>query len=112
MRNKNNPPLTKQPSEVAEGFNDAWSESPVAGRPLVSVFYRGYVHTPGVGALHLRGRYTLLNKHIVSHVHTHTADGLNRTNWITVYLICGANEHAQQWGGSLDWGKLVSQQQE
>lgn len=110
MRNKNNPPLTKQPLRWRRDLTTpgASRRSPVAASLLFST---SVTFSPGVGALHLReDTLSLSNTALVTY--SHTADGLNWTNWITVYLICEANEHAQQWGCSLDWGKLLSQQQE
>lgn len=110
MRNKNNPPLTKQPLRWRRVLTTpgASRRSPVAASLLFST---SVTFSPGVGALHLReDTLSLSNTALVTY--SHTADGLNWTNWITVYLICEANEHAQQWGCSLDWGKLLSQQQE
>lgn len=110
MRNKNNPPLTKQPLRWRRDLTTpgASRRSPVAASLLFST---SVTFSTGVAALHLReDTLSLSNTALVTY--SHTADGLNWTNWITVYLICEANEHAQQWGCSLDWGKLLSQQKE
>lgn len=73
MRNKNNPPLTKQPLRWRRVLTTpgASRRSPVACRRLVAVFYLGYVLTWSRSASPER-RYTLLIKHSVSHVLSHS----------------------------------------